>query len=120
VADKPKRITFRSPELQALGKELAKQGEQKRKQLDKDRSNRSFAYWPSSKNYVVWTSSHDDHDEFYLGIEMWCQYLFDLRPDVMPLRPKNGPTHLARYKFFYILSKRYNAGDFAVEFVEID
>lgn len=115
-----KRITLRSPEIQALGKELAKQGAIKSAELAKERKARGVAYWPSKADYLVWTSQFDDHDEFYRGIELWLQYLYDFRPDTMPLKPKNGPSHLPRHKFFYILSKRWNAGDFAVKFVEIN
>ena len=118
-SEKPRHITFRNPELQALGKQLARDGEIKRKEQEKINSNLPTQYWPDSKEYFVW-SRGDDADEFWKGVELWLQYLYDFKsPDVMPLKPLNARGDQTRYRYFYILSRRYNSKDFRVEFNEI-
>lgn len=115
-----KRITIRSPEMQALGRELAKQGEQKRREQEKLRASVTHYYWPSEKDYLVWCKA-EDQSEFYLGIEEFCQYAFDhKKPMPMPLRPMNtNKTHQIRYRTFSFLARRWNAGDFTIQFKEI-
>jgi hypothetical protein len=114
-----KRITIRSTELQALGRQLAKEGEQKRKKQEKARASVSHYYWPSKNDYLVWCDA-SDHDGFYLGIEEFCQYVFDMKsPEIVPHRPMYAKGYGIRYRTFGFLARRWNAGDFRINFNEI-
>ena len=114
-----KRITLRSPEIQALGRELAKQGEQRRGEQDKINASRGKLYWPSEKDYFLW-SHGGDYSEFYAGIEEFLQMVYDLKsPDQMPQRPRLADTRKRRYLYFNLLSRFYNSGELRIQFINI-
>lgn len=77
-------------------------------------------YWPSRENPVLWSFKHSEH-EMYMGLELWLQHLYDLRPDSMPRKPLNGyNTNKARFRFWGMLSDKWNQGNLTIEFIEIE
>lgn len=75
-------------------------------------------YWPSHDNPVLWAYAHS-RDEMYMGLELWLQHLYDLRPNEMPRKPLNGyNTNKARFRFWSMLSDKWNQGTLTVEFIE--
>ena len=77
-------------------------------------------YWPSHDNPVLWAYKHSEH-EMYMGLELWLQHLYDLRPNVMPRKPLNGyNTNKARFRFWSMLSDKWNQGMLTVEFIETE
>lgn len=124
MTEKPKRITFRSKELREFRNQLEKVHSEnilaKRKLIDEARGDHlTKIYWPSEKNWLAWSVKSDEY-EFYKGIEIFCQYAFDHdSSSVMPSRPIGAP-HSSRYRTFTHLSRRWNAGDFRIDFTNVD
>ena len=118
------RITFASKELKDFKKQLEKQSVQniERKiaeNAERAKDNITKIYWPSEQDYFIWSYGMD-HTEFWLGIEEFCQMVYDLKsPPQMPPRPRQSDHRRRRYLYFNILSRHYNSGALRIEFKEI-
>ncbi len=83
-----------------------------------DSSNR--IYWPSRENPVLWAYKHSEA-EMFRGLELWLQHLYDIRPNEMPRRPINGfDGSKSRFRFWSMLSDKWNQGNLTIEFIETD
>ena len=123
--EKPKRITFASRELKDFKHQLEKDSVQSIERavaynLERSKDNVSKVYWPSEKDYFIWSHGMDEV-EFYRGIEEFLQMVYDLKsPNQMPPRPRSADTSKRRYLYFNLLSRYYNSGALRIQFKEID
>jgi hypothetical protein len=115
---------FDKEALRSLKKQLEKQAiEQSKFLFNRNIANKDSdlrVYWPSRENPVLWAYKHSEA-EMFRGLELWLQHLYDIRPNEMPRRPINGfDGSKARFRFWSMLSDKWNQGNLTIEFIETD
>lgn len=121
-----KRITFASKELVDFKKQLEQSSVRNilaasNIRMENARNYVHKVFWPHKGDWVVWAYKSDEED-MYKGIELFCQYIYDhkIRNGQCPPRPRNGNVGAVCFRYFNLLSQRFNAGDFTLTFKEIN